>query len=221
MSQTHIEKQQEIDHIFSLLNYALVYQDWQPDSSPREKRRGYNIGALLVNPQNQPVYSELNCINSTDNATQHSEVRAITKYIADQRCFNLAGYSIYTTLEPCVMCAGMITMVAIDRAIFGQHDVAYSKAFERLTLDLGTDSDLRPYPRVVKAQASSLKFCQQLDEAYRNFLKVDDEKVLAKFLASEKAKEIYKRTSQAFLQYQVLNDQNQSIYELALKFLNH
>jgi len=212
------QRQSEIDDIFTLLTYALVYQDWQPDTVPRKDRRGYNIGALLVNPEHHPVHFDLNCINSTDNATQHGEVRAITSYITAQRCFNLSGYTIYTSLEPCVMCAGMITMVAIDRAIFGQHDVAYSKAFERLTLDLGTD--VHPYPRVVQAQASSLKFCRQLDEAYQNFLKVDNEKVLAKFLASQKAKDIYKQANEAFLEYEVLNEQNQAIYKSAIKFLN-
>lgn len=79
--------QQERDDIFSLLIYALVYQDWQDGTVPRHLRRGYNIGALLVTPQFEPVFHGLNCINSTENATQHGEVRAITQYLEQTRKF--------------------------------------------------------------------------------------------------------------------------------------
>lgn len=210
--------QQERDDIFSLLIYALVYQDWQNGSVPRNKRRGYNIGALLVTPQFEPVFHGLNCINSTDNATQHGEVRAITQYLEQTRKFNLDKYHIYTTLEPCVMCAGMITMVSASRLLYGQHDVDYSKAFERLAMDTRPIGGFAPYPRRVQAMASSLIYCKQLDDAYLTFLNSDPEKILAKFLASEPAEVIFKQAASAFLAYKVKNIENQSTYEKALEF---
>lgn len=210
--------QQERDDIFSLLIYALVYQDWQDGTVPREKRRGYNIGALLVTPQFEPVFHGLNCINSTENATQHGEVRAITQYLEQTRKFNLDQYHIYTTLEPCVMCAGMITMTAASRVVYGQHDVDYSKAFERLAMDTRPIGGFAPYPRRVQALSSPLVYCAQLDAAYVLFLATDPEKILAKFLASDPAEAIFKAATTAFLEYKVKNPENQPVYEKALAF---
>ncbi len=208
--------QQEVDDIFILLCYALVFQDWQADTIARENRRGYNIGALLVSPNQIPVYHGLNCINSTDNATQHSEVRAITGYLSKYGGYNLDGFSIYVTLEPCVMCAGMITMTAIDRAIFGQRDVAYSKAFERLAIQTKA---LPAYPRQVKAVAAETPFRYQLDEAYAEYLRANEEKILAKFLHSKNAKHIFAAAEQRFLHYQLQFPENQPILAAARRYL--
>ncbi len=213
--------QQERDDIFSLLTYALVYDDWQEASVPRNKRRGYNIGALLVSPEFEPVYHALNCINSTDNATQHGEVRAITQYLEAAHKFNLDKFHLYTTLEPCVMCAGMITMVSVKRVVYGQHDVDYSKAFERLAMDTRSIGGFAPYPRQVEAIASRLGFCQRLDDAYRQFLSTDSEKVLAKFLTSEPAKAIFKDAADSFLGYAVKFEANQTVYEKARAFYHN
>jgi len=210
--------QQEKDDIFSLLIYALVYKDWQDGSVPRNKRRGYNIGALLVNPQFEPAFHGLNCINSTDNATQHGEVRAITQYLEQTRKFNLEGYHVYTTLEPCIMCAGMMTMTAVKRLVYGQHDVDYSKAFERLAMDTRPIGGFAPYPRRVVATASALEHGKKLDDAYKDFLSKDPEKVLAKFLASDPAEEIFKQADENFLGYNIKFPENQTVYANALTY---
>ena len=210
--------QQERDNIFSLLTYAIVYNDWQPDSVPREARRGYNIGALLVNKANEPVQYGLNSINSTENATQHGEVRSITAYLEKTRQFNLEGFTIYTSLEPCIMCAGMITMTAIQKVVFGQHDVEYSKAFERLAIDTRPIGGFPPYPRQVSVLSSPLSFCKQLDDAYHQYLQSDSEKILAKFLTSPAAYAIFKTAAEAFLSFDVRHEINRQVYNNALSF---
>lgn len=212
--------QQEIDDIFILLTYSFVFRDWQSDQVPRSSRRGYNIGALIVDSKNQPVRYDLNCINSTDNATQHGEVRAIMGYLEKNKLFNLSGHTLYTTLEPCVMCAGMITMTSVKRVVYGQHDVEYSKAFERLAIDTRSINGFPPYPRRVQAEAADIVFRQRLDEAYRVFLEKDQEKILAKFLSSEVAKEIYESAYKELLTYQVKFEENKEIYKKALEFFN-
>jgi tRNA(Arg) A34 adenosine deaminase TadA len=213
--------QREADEIFTLLAYSLVYNDWQPDEVPREQRRGYNIGALLVNEQNEPVFHGLNCINSTNNATQHGEVRSIIAYLDHTKRFNLSGFTIYTTLEPCVMCAGMITMTAFKRAVYGQHDVEYSRAFERLAMDTRPVGGFAPYPRRVEASACNSKFCQALDTAYADYLQKDPEKILAKFLTSDEAEAIYKSAFETFMSYQVEHPENKGLLELARNYFDN
>lgn len=211
--------QEEVDNIYSLLTLALVHRDWQADTTPREQRRGYNIGALLVNPSLIPVQAGLNCINSTNNATQHGELRAITSFLEANPVFNLDRYTIYTTLEPCIMCAGMITMTDIDRVVFVQHDVEYSKAFERLQFDSTSIGGYLPYPRKVAITPSQLAYGKQLDIAYAGYLATAEEKILAKFLSTAVAKGIFAEATKSFLEYKCTYSESFPILESAHNFL--
>jgi len=209
---------QEVDEIFSLLTYALVYANWQPGSVPRNQRRGYNIGAVLVDKDQQPVFCGLNCINATDNATQHGELRAITAYLEKTRRFNLDGFTIYTTLEPCIMCAGMMTMTDIDRVVYGQKDVDFSNGLERLALDTRPYGGYAPFKRTTWADASPLDFRARLDAAYQRFLATEPEKILAKFLVSPEAEVIFKEAHATFLSFEVKHPANAATYEAARAF---
>ena len=210
--------QQELDEIYSLLTYAIVHANWQPGTVPRHQRRGYNIGAVLVDPSWQPVYCGLNCINSTDNATQHGELRAITAYLEKTRRFNLDGFTMYTSLEPCIMCAGMMTMTDIDRVVYGQKDVDFSGGLERLALDSRAHGGYAPFKRTTWADASPSPFRLRLDEAYRRFLTTAPEKVLAIFLTSAEAEQIFKDAHAVFLDFKVKHPENQAIYQSARQF---
>ncbi len=209
---------QEVDEIFSLLTYALVYADWQPASVQRNKRRGYNIGAVLVDKDLKPVYSGLNCINSTDNATQHGEVRAITQYLEKTRRFNLDGFTVYTSLEPCIMCSGMMTMTNVGRVVYGQKDVDFSNGLERLALDTREYGGYAPFKRTTWADGSPNPFRVRLDEAYQRFLATETEKILAKFLTGAEAESIFKEAHDAFLSFKVKHSENENIYRAAQKF---
>lgn len=222
MHKTNIsEVQKEKDLMFMLLAYALVNEDWQGSEVPHNHRRGYNIGCVLVDDHNVPVYHGLNCINSTENATQHGEVRAITQYLGKYKGFNLKGFTIYSTLEPCIMCAGMITMTAIKRVVYGQKDVDYSHAFERLAIDTRIAGGFAPYPRQVDVCQSNDDISSLLDIKYQEFLKNDTEKVLARFLSSEEGKKVYVLAQKKFLNFHLRFSENKAVYQRALKYYNH
>jgi len=44
----------------------------------------------------------------------------------------LENYTLYTTLEPCIMCAGMMVMSRLRRVVYGQADPHYGGAMERM-----------------------------------------------------------------------------------------
>lgn len=208
--------QKETDTIFILLAYALVYNDWQ--DQPQFKRRGYNVGALIIDPKNQPVHYGLNCIDSTNNVTQHGEIRAITEYLSIGEQYNLAEHSLYVTLEPCIMCAGMITMTSVKRVVYGQKDVHYSHAFDRISMDSTAIGGYAPYPRAVVVESANTSFCKELNIAYQEYLQVESEKVLAKFLTSDRAKQIFKAATQAFLGIEPIHNSNKQIHKTAITY---
>jgi len=211
--------QQELDEIYTLLAYSLVLKDWQPDSVPRRERRGYNIGTVLVDKDQEVVHWGLNCVNSTDNSTEHGEVRAITSYLDSTRIYNLKGFTLYTTLEPCAMCSGMAIMSNVERVVYGQKDVDFSGALDRLALNSEACGGYKPYPRTVILDASPSEYREALDAAFQHFLETDEEKYLAKFLTTPAAKEVYEAAHQAFLDYKVKHAENQPQYEKARAFL--
>lgn len=215
-----MSSENELDEIYTLLSYSLVFRNWQPATIPFEQRRGYNIGCVLVNPDMEPVHAGLNSVNSTNDATRHGELVAITEYISATKCVHLRGFTLYVTLEPCIMCAGMIIMTQVERVVYGQHDVDYSKAFDRLAFDSTSMGGFRPYPRPVKAQAADLPYCQQLDDLYQSWIESGEEKILAKFLASSQAEHIYRNAHESLMNFAVEYEENKPLFQKAINLLN-
>lgn len=208
----------EIDYIYSLLSYAIVYQYWENND---RNGRGYNVGCILVDPNNTVVDWGINTVNATENCTQHGEVRLITSYLSQDGIYSLDGYSIYSTLEPCAMCAGMMTMASIKRVVSGQKDYYFSKAIERLSFDSTPYGGYPPYPRIVASHETPTEYGDILDKSYQAYIKAGNQPIITKFLSTPPAKEIYAKAFQSFMAYQVRYKPNQAIYEKALLFFNH
>jgi tRNA(adenine34) deaminase len=79
------------------------------------------IGAVIVY-QNQVIGRGSNQRETLHDPTAHAEMIAITAAAEHLKSWRLAGCSLYVTLEPCVMCAGAISLARIDRLIFGAED---------------------------------------------------------------------------------------------------
>jgi tRNA(adenine34) deaminase len=79
------------------------------------------IGAVIVY-QNQVIGRGSNQRETLHDPTAHAEMIAITAAAEHLKSWRLAGCSLYVTLEPCVMCAGAISLARIDRLVFGAED---------------------------------------------------------------------------------------------------
>ena len=78
------------------------------------------IGAILVN-NNKLIASAHNRTNFTSNGLAHAEKLVIEEVIASGEKF-LNDYSLYVTVEPCLMCAGIIIWSRIGKVVFGCYD---------------------------------------------------------------------------------------------------
>lgn len=223
-SSTNISIEQERCHIFTLAAYTVVFDDWQ--TMDDKNKRGHNIGCILVNEKNMPVAWERNCVTELSDATQHGEVRVIQKYISKNADKYLDGYTIYTTLEPCIMCSGMMSLTKVAYCVYGQKDgpnksieVGYGDAIERLKLDTynkKTGTGYKPYPRTPKASiASDLSYKKELDALY----KASDAISITDFLLSDQAKSIYAKAAQEFNSYKVIHNVNNAIYAETKKII--
>ena len=66
-----------------------------------------------------PIVLALNQVVRTCDPTAHAEVRAIRMATKRLKKISLAGYTLYTTCEPCPMCMSAALWSALDRVVYG------------------------------------------------------------------------------------------------------
>lgn len=52
----------------------------------------------------------------------HAEFVAMKQAAKELGVWRLTGCTVYVTLEPCVMCAGLMHQARVDRCVYGAHD---------------------------------------------------------------------------------------------------
>jgi tRNA(adenine34) deaminase len=79
------------------------------------------IGAVVVF-ENQIIGRGFNrTINDVD-PTAHAEIVALRQAASTVGNYRLIGATVYTTVEPCVMCAGALINSRVSRLVFGTVD---------------------------------------------------------------------------------------------------
>ena len=219
--------QAERDDIGMLAAYSVVYKGWQPDNA-----RGYNIGSVLLDNTSKDgrlVFWGRNSNTITQNETQHGEVRLMLGYLAKLHAAReekkevpniktLKGYTVYTTLEPCAQCSGMMTLQNIYRTVYGQKDPGFGDALERLELDSSAlENGYKPYPRPVISVRSNISYCRELEEQYSKYKASEH---ITDFLKSGQAKYIFKSAYDDFMSYEAKNKENIQFLEEAKKLVN-
>ena len=79
------------------------------------------IGAVVVR-DGEIVARARNTREETRNPAGHAEFTAICEAAEKLQAWRLTGCTVYVTLEPCVMCAGLMHQARIDRCVFGAYD---------------------------------------------------------------------------------------------------
>lgn len=83
-------------------------------------------GNLLATASNRPI---------TDNdPSAHAEMLAIRQAAAMIGNYRLTGVSVYSTIEPCVMCAGALVNARVARLVFGAHDERFGAVESRFRI---------------------------------------------------------------------------------------
>ena len=70
--------------------------------------------------------------------TAHAEILALREAAAHAGDYRLAGATLYSTLEPCVMCAGALVAARVERLVFGARDLRFGGVRSKFRL---ADSD--------------------------------------------------------------------------------
>lgn len=81
------------------------------------------VGAVIFNTKTKEILCVAHNLTEKENdATAHAEILAIRQAGKLLKNTNLSGYSIFSTLEPCAMCACAIAWAKLDNVYFGAYD---------------------------------------------------------------------------------------------------
>ncbi|WP_165674305.1 tRNA adenosine(34) deaminase TadA [Metapseudomonas otitidis] len=88
------------------------------------------VGALVVH-DGQVVGRGFNCPISRHDPSAHAEMVAIRDAAQAVENYRLVGATLYVTLEPCSMCAGLIVHSRIARVVYGATEPKAGVAISR------------------------------------------------------------------------------------------
>jgi len=202
-------EQAERDEIFGLAVLDMVYRDWQSSADGR----GHNIGSIAVDRDGRPVFWARNSVTVTGNATQHGEVRLIQAFL---NCSGvgkyMTGYTIYTTLEPCAMCTGMVAMTQVDRVVYVQADPEFGHALAGL--------EHVHFPRLFKqGTPEKLAQKQQLEKGWTAYRTAHPGAAITDYLLSDDARAIYASASGRLQGFEPSHPANRDVLATTLGFL--
>jgi tRNA(Arg) A34 adenosine deaminase TadA len=78
------------------------------------------FGASIVHTKSgKLLLRALNAVKQESDPSAHAEVRAIRKATKRLKKISLAGFTLYTTCEPCPMCMSAALWAGLDRVVYG------------------------------------------------------------------------------------------------------
>jgi tRNA(Arg) A34 adenosine deaminase TadA len=189
---------------------------------------GHNIGALLVDRSGNIVCFALNRAVQFNSTLEHAEARAVRAAIAAANATRprdaappwtfgdlLRADKLYTTLEPCAQCAGIMQLANLGEVIYAQDDPSQCHVVNVL-YNLGSQ------PRApVPVRADFLPAREELEACYRRFLASvpsGGRSGLTSFLETVPAYQIYRRAAMSFESMSVRYPSNVDTHRQAKAF---
>jgi tRNA(Arg) A34 adenosine deaminase TadA len=83
-------------------------------------KRPVPFGALIVDTRTgKPLMRSTNAVMPENDPSSHGELRTVRLACKKLKRTSLAGYTMYSTCEPCAMCMANALWARLDRVVFG------------------------------------------------------------------------------------------------------
>lgn len=106
-------------------NSDLYFMKIALDTALKSRKQGNEpFGAILVK-SSEIVKTGENKIHSDSDPTYHAEIGLLRDFCRENNISDLSEYTLYTSCEPCVMCAGAMVWTKLGK-------VAYSVSHDQL-----------------------------------------------------------------------------------------
>lgn len=102
----------DIDYMYLALSQAKLAFDEQE----------VPVGAVVVDGSGDVLSAAHNLRETKNSPSAHAEFLAIEEACMKLKSWRLKGCTVYVTLEPCIMCAGVMHQARIKKCVFGAFD---------------------------------------------------------------------------------------------------
>ncbi len=92
------------------------------------------VGAVVTDENGDIVAIASNRTIAFHDPTAHAEILALREAGKSANNYRLVGATVYTTIEPCVMCAGALVNARIKRLVYGSVDERFGAVRSRFQL---------------------------------------------------------------------------------------
>jgi tRNA(adenine34) deaminase len=83
------------------------------------------VGAVLVAESGDILSISHNQVITLADPTAHAEILVLRKAAQKVLNYRLLGTTLYVTIEPCIMCMGVIIHARVARVVFGANDLKW------------------------------------------------------------------------------------------------
>ncbi len=80
------------------------------------------VGAVIIGADGKILAAASNRTIKNNDPTAHAEILALRTAAIRTGNYRLTGATVYSTIEPCAMCAGALVNARVARIVFGAHD---------------------------------------------------------------------------------------------------
>lgn len=135
------------------------HQYWMSQAIDLTKKVKYDVPiAALIVKDNVLISKGTNEVEIFEDATAHAEMRAIKDAANELGKWRLNDCVLYTTLEPCAMCAGAIINSRIKTVVFGAYDINAGACGSKINLfnDLDKENKIEVIGGIMEMEAGKL-----------------------------------------------------------------
>jgi len=99
------------------------------DEAEAARERGeVPVGACIVDHEGTVLATASNRTIGDCDPTAHAEILALRAAAEKLANYRLTGTTVYTTVEPCVMCAGALVNARVEHLVYGTADERFGAA---------------------------------------------------------------------------------------------
>jgi len=112
------------------------------------------VGAVIVDKQGAIVARAYNQVEQKKSQLAHAEILALQQLSLQQDNWRLEDYTIYVTLQPCMMCMGALLLSRIKAIVYGAKSPIYGLNIEVFDISPAYKSATKIYPGLCEKEIS-------------------------------------------------------------------